>query len=202
MYEGTLHDVRLSTHNTYLQTFHYRIVKRIISTNTFLFRLGKSESPLCTFCKSSNETLYHILWNCEKVKLFLKEIIKYFKDSYNVTLQFVASSWFFPRVAVESYLNILIVTIIKLTIFKYKYKNQLPSVSFFYTLLRIEAEKEEMSARNEKSREKFMSKWGNVTRILSNTTPTRSLAVSTQSSIYPSPVQSCCRFRADQASRL
>ena len=49
MHEGTMKDIRLATRNTYLQSFHYRIVNRIISTNTFLFKLGKSESPLLHF---------------------------------------------------------------------------------------------------------------------------------------------------------
>ena len=59
MHEGTLKDIRQSTCNTYLQTLHYRIVNRIISTNTFLFRIGKSENPLCSIVNL--DLLYHFV---------------------------------------------------------------------------------------------------------------------------------------------
>ena len=62
MHEGTMQDIRLSTKNTYMQSFHFRIVSRIIATNTFLYRIGRADSPPCFFCKESDETLLHILW--------------------------------------------------------------------------------------------------------------------------------------------
>ena len=66
--EGTLSDIRLSTKNTYLQSFDYRILSRIIATNTFLYRIGRTERPLCTFYKVNNETLYHVLLECPVVQ--------------------------------------------------------------------------------------------------------------------------------------
>ena len=49
MHIGTMRDIRLSTKNSYLQSFHFRTVHRIVATNTFLYRIGKTDSPLCTF---------------------------------------------------------------------------------------------------------------------------------------------------------
>ena len=168
MNEGTLKDIRLSSRNTYLQTFHYRMVKRIISTNTFLFRLGKSDTPLCTFCGLVDETLYHILWGCEVAQTFLNEVITYMKDTYDVTIQFTVQSWFFPRITEEGQLNILIITLTKLVIFKSKYQKGLPSIQHLHSLLRLEAEKEHKCARSDKLLHEFTSKWGNVTKILTN----------------------------------
>lgn len=161
VHEGTLRDIRQSTRNTHLQTFHYRIVNRIISTNTFLFRIGKGETPLCTFCNSNDETLYHILWDCSTIQNYLKDIT-FFKETYNITINFTVEGWFFPRVSEQSRLNILIITIIKLVIFRSKYKKQPPSIEHFHSLLKLEAENEETCAIRKNAFDKFLQKWENM----------------------------------------
>ena len=154
------------------QLLHYRIINRIISTNTFLFKIGKSESPLCTFCKEENETLYHILWECEKVKNFIEEIIGYIKDNYNIILRLTAQSWFFPRIGEESKLSIIIITIAKQAVFQAKHKNNTPNINQFIALLKIEAEKEQISSIRNNKNLQFLEKWGSVSKILSDTQPT------------------------------
>ena len=49
-----------------------------------LFRFGKIDSPLCSFCKMMEETLLHLFDNCTKTKLSnqLKEFV------FNETLSF------------------------------------------------------------------------------------------------------------------
>ena len=69
-----------------------------------------------------------------QVQTFLKEIIAYFKETYNITMQFAVNSWFFPQVAEQNHVKILIATIIKLVIFKSKYKNQLPNIPYLHSL--------------------------------------------------------------------
>ena len=167
VHEGTLRDVRLSTNSTYIQTFHYRVVSRIICTNTFLYRIAKSENSLCTFCNASDETLVHLFWGCAQVKKYLEEIMKYLKDNYSVSINFNIQSWFFPRVAEESKLNILIITIAKVGIYKAKYKERPPNIKQFLSLLKLEAEKEPRSAHR-KATDSFLHKWGNVSKILSD----------------------------------
>ena len=167
---GTLRDIRSSTSNTYLQAFHYRIVTRIIATNTFLFRIGRSETPLCTFCKLCNETLIHILWECEIVQTFIKEVITYLKDSYNAIIQYNMRSWIFPRTADLSDINIIAITLIKLVIFKSKYKGRRPCIGHFHALLKTEAEKEDRSAARKNISNIFLQKWKNVSKILTSAT--------------------------------
>ena len=48
-----------------------------------LFRFGKIDSPLCSFCKMVDETPIHLLYNCTKTKL-LWDQLKYFIS--NITL--------------------------------------------------------------------------------------------------------------------
>ena len=165
MYEGTLRDIRLSTKNTYLQSFHYRVVSRIISTNTFLYRIGKSESAICTFCNLHDETLCHFLWECAVVKEYIKEIT-FLKDKCDIATTFTSQSWFFPRISEESKLNILIITIAKAVIFRAKYKETSPSIQHFLSALKLEAQKENESTKGEKNSEEFCKKWKNVLKAL------------------------------------
>ena len=54
------------TQNSKLQWFQYRINHHIVVTNKFLFKIGKSDSQMCTFCDISEESILHLLWECSK----------------------------------------------------------------------------------------------------------------------------------------
>ena len=53
-----------------LRWLQFRIINRIISTNTFLKKIGLCDTDLCHFCNLSPETLSHLLWECSVVKNF------------------------------------------------------------------------------------------------------------------------------------
>ena len=42
---------------------------------------------VCDFCNKENETLYHLFYECEKVKTFWKDFQMYWKEKTNVDLQ-------------------------------------------------------------------------------------------------------------------
>ena len=65
------------SNNPKFQWLQFRINHNILTTNTFLFKIGLSDSPLCTFCNNDNETILHLLWECnetEKLLLQFKRI--------------------------------------------------------------------------------------------------------------------------------
>lgn len=66
------------TVNTKLQWLQYRINHRILATNKFLCKIKLIDNPLCTFCKLEDETVEHILWNCEIIQNFLQDIDYWF----------------------------------------------------------------------------------------------------------------------------
>lgn len=59
--------------DTYTRDFQYKILNRILFTNSKLFKLKLVESPLCSFCDKNEETLEHLVF-CEHSKAFWKEI--------------------------------------------------------------------------------------------------------------------------------
>lgn len=163
---GTIHDVRKSTKNVYLQSLHYRIVKRIIGTNTFLYRIGKADSSLCTFCKTSNETLLHLLWDCNTVQRFITDIKDYLSEKFSITIQTSKQNWFFPCLERESQREIMLITLAKLTILRSKYRDSYPNTQLYTALLRLEVTKEKGVAVRQQTLDKLKNKWGNILEIL------------------------------------
>ena len=53
---------RLCTIDSYLRVFQYKILNNILFLNNRLFKMGKVDSSLCSFCKVTSETITHILW--------------------------------------------------------------------------------------------------------------------------------------------
>ena len=52
--------------DTNLHVFQYTILNSILFLNESLFKFKKVPSPLCSFCKSANETLLHFFCNIAK----------------------------------------------------------------------------------------------------------------------------------------
>ena len=55
---------RICTLSTKLRNFQFKFLHRRIATNSFLFKIKFSESNLCCFCQSAQETLLHLFWEC------------------------------------------------------------------------------------------------------------------------------------------
>ena len=50
--------------DTKLQDFQYKLIHRILITNSFLYKCGLKETELCTFCTETKESLVHIFGEC------------------------------------------------------------------------------------------------------------------------------------------
>ena len=58
---------RLCTKQIALIDFRYKILNRVIATNSFLCKIGFRDDVLCTFCKDDEETITHLFVKCSKV---------------------------------------------------------------------------------------------------------------------------------------
>ena len=67
------------TKDTKLQDFQYKLIHRILSTNSFLYKYGLKETELCTFCTETKESLVHIFWECNYVRNFWLAIGNFLK---------------------------------------------------------------------------------------------------------------------------
>ena len=75
------------TPSTYLQWFQYKILHRILPTNQFLFKIKYLDTSKCSLCQECDETLYHIFWECSKVKKLWSELRVWF-STVDVQLSF------------------------------------------------------------------------------------------------------------------
>ena len=60
-------DVKSVASETYIWSFHYRVLNYILNTNSKLFKMDLSLNDKCTFCGSSKKELYHLFFECSRV---------------------------------------------------------------------------------------------------------------------------------------
>ena len=68
--------VALDTHTC---EFQYKLLNRILFTNSKLFKIGLADSPLCTFCEKDNETPEHLFLYCHYANSFWTDISTWLK---------------------------------------------------------------------------------------------------------------------------
>ncbi len=111
-----------------LQWFQYRIIHRIIGTNSFLYKIGLSESPLCTFCGQTLETILHLFWECPVVGQLIHEVKIWLGDVYEMIIELTGSEFILGRPLNRDTILNLALIILKYHIYKQKLKNCRPNL--------------------------------------------------------------------------
>ena len=57
-------------HEVNLRDFHYKINNNILVTNSFLAKINKIDSGVCSYCKEQPEKIHDLFMSCPKVKNF------------------------------------------------------------------------------------------------------------------------------------
>ena len=57
---------RIVTKDSRLRVFQYKLLNNVLYLNKMLFRFGKIDSPLCSFCKTIDKTPLRFFYNCTK----------------------------------------------------------------------------------------------------------------------------------------
>ena len=68
------------TLDTKTRVFQYKLRNRIIYTNKSLYKMKIIDSPLCTFCKISDESLEHLFCRCDFIVTFWMSVILWLKS--------------------------------------------------------------------------------------------------------------------------
>ena len=68
----------LCTISTKIRNLQFKYLHRRIATNTFLSKIGISDTALCYLCKSDKETLIHLFWECPVIKTFWERVQCFF----------------------------------------------------------------------------------------------------------------------------
>ena len=71
----------------YLKAFQYKVLNSILFTNKKLCKIGYTQDDKCSLCKTDQESLYHIFFECSRhTKQYWKEFQDYY---YTLTREFV-----------------------------------------------------------------------------------------------------------------
>ena len=144
-----------SSCNTKIQNFQYKFLHRAIYTNSRLFKMKIVESEKCTFCKTSEETIDHLFWDCSITKKYIHLYLKFLKEKCNYDLNLSKKDFFLGLDNIENELLGVNYSLcmLKYSILQAKCKNSIPKFEiYFNNLTNI--------IRTEISLNRFERKWG------------------------------------------
>lgn len=118
--------------------FHYKLINRILSTNTFLKLINVQDNENCTFCKSQPETLAHLYWYCPKTQIYISCIKSSLRREHNIYLEINKAQWFFPTEGSEMETSIIVQA--KMVIYEARLKETLPNLSHLNNKLNLKSE--------------------------------------------------------------
>ena len=72
----------LTTYNTYIRSFQYKILYNILFLNKKLYLSGKTKNPLCSYCSTNDETPIHLFCECNSTKFLWLQINRHFHSDF------------------------------------------------------------------------------------------------------------------------
>ena len=146
--------------DSYSRIFQYKCLNNILFLNKSLFRMGITDTPLCSYCNQNEETMQHLFIECCVSKKLWSDIKTLFSNSITVpdlTLQSAFFGFYSPNKDTFALNNILL--IFKICMYRFRGKKQ-PDIQLFVKNLR---ERERMERQivleNEKKLSTHFSKW-------------------------------------------
>ena len=70
------------------RAFQFKLLHRILVTNKMLNEWKLKDSNSCTFCNLEPETLYHMLWGCNKVQDLWKKLFDWLNEITGIIIPF------------------------------------------------------------------------------------------------------------------
>ena len=68
----------MTTYNTYLRSFQYKILHNILFLNKKLYLFGITKNLLCSYCNTYDETLIHLFCECNSTKYLWLQLNRHF----------------------------------------------------------------------------------------------------------------------------
>ena len=151
------------TNITLFCDFQYRLNLNKIVTNNDLSSWGKHDTGLCTFCKTENETLKHLLFECTYSKKVIKHANticgqnideNYYKYVFNVVVE--------PGAHIVNFVTVFL----KHFLYSCRCQKIKPSELMFEKKLEAHVETERFNAKREKTYTKFVKRWSPIIEII------------------------------------
>ena len=143
-----------------LRDFQFKINNRILVTNTFLFKIKKKETNLCSYCNQEAESIIHLLFLCDTATHFWTNLKRWLGEKANINLQIDLKNIIFssPSQVLLSY----IITVAKYYIYKCKFYKKTLSLKGFEAFLKLKFLNEMYIAKVNNRLDKFLGKWSSL----------------------------------------
>ena len=126
------------TTDTTLRWFQYRLLHRILPTNTLLLKMRISDSSICNFCNVDEESLLHLFFTCRITNTFWRELFAWLNMHCQLSLNLDKEIIIFGKNLHEKYSNSINLTLIlaKQFIFSMKMQKRKPELTVFINKLK------------------------------------------------------------------
>jgi len=110
---------RKVTIDTFTRSFQYKIINNVLYLNKMLFVFKKVISPLCSFCKSEDETPLHLFFECTLTQNLWKQLSSFSRQRLNIptlTPQSAIFGFYEPQNKNEILINhLLLIFLVKIS---------------------------------------------------------------------------------------
>ena len=156
------------TKNNKYIIFQYKILHRILSTNSLLYKCRLKETHLCSFCNETKETILHLFWDCCVVKNLWLEISELFQNRCSFFLCLTERNVILGSETADISDNLFIV-LIKYYIYSCRFTLSQPCLTGAIKMLKHAYNIEKLSTsfyRSPAIREKTEQKWNIIANVL------------------------------------
>ena len=148
---------KLSTPETRIHFFQYKILHRILVTNSKLLYFGIKDNNRCTFCNQHKETISHLFCECIIVMNFWTEVTHWLNATFDINLALNHSVVIFGSEKLEKSVNCVILWA-KYFIYCCRCKESKPDCQGYQGYLKKNVLVEKHALRDEQS---WRQKWHN-----------------------------------------
>ena len=142
----------------------FRIIHRIIATNSFLKKIGYRESNLCTFCNMEEETTLHLFCECNYVSSLWDDFNAWLSEKFHDNISLQKKDIILGNDKFIDIVNLLII-LMKSFIYQNRMKNKIPRFLNFIEYAKLYQKTEKFIFTNSNRICKFDNRWQNLTMI-------------------------------------
>ena len=139
--------------------FQYKVLSRILYTNKVLHKMGIVNSPACTFCHVSDESLEHLFLHCPISSVFWLSVTEWLKSFFTTMDLLTSCNRMFGLFRKDMPLLNLIILLRKQVIYQSRHLNIKPSLSLLKTKLKNAYQLELLIAKQNNSLDIHNAKW-------------------------------------------
>ena len=159
---------RSITIDSYSRIFQYKILNNILFLNLPLFRMGISESPLCSYCKLHNETVQHLFFDCAVSKALWLDLKNIFRDNLTLPSLDIQSAvvGFLGTTDKDNLIFNNILLMFKISLYRNRDKNSITLHNVLCNLKRREIIERSLVSLNRKKLDFHNKKWEKIIHFL------------------------------------